>query len=258
MAEDDRGPRRRRPRGGPNRSQGRPGLRYGMVMAALAFGISFGMSFPTQALSSRLGIVPAVAAILTVVAVGVAFDIVGVAAAAAPEAPFHARAAKKKPGARQALWLVRNADKVNNFCTDVIGDICGTLSGAASSTLVVRLVTMYPRAGDLLPQVLVVSGVAALTIGAKAACKGLAIRRSQEIITWTGQLLARLHLLPSGNENRPRSARAGDRRGRTSGPGRLSHPYPGARPAEGSRAGPADNPSPITGDGPATQPRRTR
>jgi len=258
LAEDDRAPRRRRPRGSTNRSQGRPGLRYGLAMAALAFGISLGMSFPTQALSSGLGIVPAVAAILTVVAVGVVFDIVGVAAAAAPEAPFHARAAKKKPGARQALWLIRNADKVNNFCTDVIGDICGTLSGAASSTLVVRLVATYPQAGDLLPQVLVVSGVAALTIGAKAACKGLAIRRSQEIITWTGQLLARLHLLPSGNESRPRSARLRERRGRSSGPGRLPNTNAGARPADGCRPGPADNPSPITGDGPATQPRRTR
>jgi hypothetical protein len=229
-----------------------------MVMGALAFGISMGMCFPTQALSSRLGIVPAVAAILAVVAVGVVFDIVGVAAAAATEAPFHARAAKKKPGARQALWLVRNADKVNNFCTDVIGDICGTLSGAASSTLVIRLLAMYPHAGDLLPQVLVVSGVAALTIGAKAACKGLALRRSQEIITWTGELLARLHLVRLGNDSHPRSDRARPRRGRTSGTGRVSRPHPRARLADAGRVGPADNPPPITGDGPATQPRRTR
>ncbi|MEW6545443.1 MAG: hypothetical protein AB1446_00810 [Bacillota bacterium] len=218
MADDDKGPRRndrggadrsasRKGRGGTNRSAARQGLRYGLVMAALAFGISLGMSLPTQALSSRLSIVPALLAILVVIGIGVVFDIVGVATAAASEAPFHARAAKKKPGARQALWMVRNADKVNNFCTDVVGDICGTLSGAAASTLVVRLAALYPQAGNLLPQVLVVSGVAALTIGGKAACKGLAIRRSEEIVTWAGDLLYRLRLLPLGNNGRARPAR---------------------------------------------------
>ncbi|MDI6893051.1 MAG: hypothetical protein QME70_00330 [Bacillota bacterium] len=258
MAEDDRGPRRRPARGGINRSQARRGLRYGTAMAALAFGISLGMSFPTQALSSRLGIAPAVAAILAVVAVGVVFDIVGVAAAAASEAPLHARAAKKRPGARQALWLVRHADKVNNFCTDVIGDICGTLSGAAASTLVLRLVTMYPHAGDLVPQVVVVSGVAALTIGGKAACKGLAIRRSGEIITWAGELLARLHLLRPGNNNRPRSVRGGTRRGQPSRRKRPSRPHPPARPTGSNRPGPGSGSPSVTDDGPATRPRRTR
>lgn len=218
MADDDRVPARARGRPRPrngNRSPAGQGLRYGLVMAALAFGISLGLAVPTQALTSHLGLIPAAFAILVVVAVGVLFDVVGVATAAASEAPFHARAAKKKPGARQALWLVRNAEKVNNFCADVVGDICGTLSGAAASTLVVRLVALFPHVGPLLPQVVVVSTVAALTIGGKAACKGLAIRRSEEIVTWAGNLLWRLHLLPAGgNEGRPRRGRLRPRPGR--------------------------------------------
>ncbi|MBC7338420.1 MAG: hypothetical protein H5U04_00900 [Firmicutes bacterium] len=245
MAEDDKGPRRnhagagRLRRRNEGRSAARQGLRYGLIMAALAFGISLGLAVPTQALTSRLGIIPAVFAILVVVAVGVVFDIVGVATAAASEAPFHARAAKKKPGARQALWMVRNAEKVNNFCADVVGDVCGTLSGAAASTLVVRLVTLFPHAGHLMPQVLVVSSVAALTIGGKAACKGLAIRRSEEIVTWAGNLLYRLHLLPQGNNGRPRPARLRPNRGR-----------PRRRQGTSRR--------PVTGDGSAVQPRRAR
>lgn len=243
MGEDDKGPRREgRPAGQhpPRGSRGarsatRQGLRYGLFMASLAFGISLGMSLPTQALSTRLGIFPALVAILLVVAVGVVFDVVGVATAASSESPFHARAAKKRPGARQALWLVRNADKVNNFCTDVIGDICGTLSGAAASTLAVHLATLRPGAGDLLLPVVLVSGVAALTIGGKAACKGLAIRRSEEIVTWAGHLLYRLHLLGAKN-NGPRPNRARPHRGHRG----SSRSY---RPRD---------------DGSATRPRRSR
>lgn len=162
-------------------------------MAALAFGISLGISLPAQSLASGWGLLPAVAIILVVVGIGIFFDVVGVATAAASAAPFHARAAKKIPGARQALWMIKHAEKVNNFCTDVVGDICGTLSGAAASTIVVRLART--SGGEVWLQVLVVSSVAALTVGGKAAAKGLAIRRSEKIVTWAGNLLYRLRLL---------------------------------------------------------------
>ena len=48
----------------------------------------------------------------------------------ANESSFHAMAAKQVPAASQAIKLVKNADKVANFCNDLVGDIAGTLSGA--------------------------------------------------------------------------------------------------------------------------------
>ena len=65
-----------------------------------------------------------------IVALGILFDMVGVAVTAADEKPFHAMAAKKVPGAGKAIWLLRNADKVASFCNDVVGDSFGRHRGA--------------------------------------------------------------------------------------------------------------------------------
>ena len=192
----------------------REGIRYGIRMAAVAFGISVAMSLPTQALVSGVGTITAGLVILVVVAIGVVFDVVGVATAAASPVPYHARAAKKMPGARQALWMVRHADRVNNFCTDVVGDIVNTLSGAAAGTIVARLAALHPGMSQLATQILVISGVAAITVGGKAAAKGLAIHHSEEVVSWAANLLARLHVLPvADNNQRRRTSRHRSRRG---------------------------------------------
>ena len=48
-------------------------------------------------------------------------------------------ASKKVPGAKQAIWLVKNADAVANFCNDVVGDVAGAVTGAAGATVALRL-----------------------------------------------------------------------------------------------------------------------
>ena len=63
------------------------------------------------------------------IGLGIVFDIIGVAVTAADERPFHSMAAHKTPGAREALGLIRRANKVSSFCNDVVGDICGIISG---------------------------------------------------------------------------------------------------------------------------------
>jgi len=121
--------------------------------------------------------------------VGIAFDIVGVAAAAADEKPFHAMAAADRPGARQAIWIVRNADAVVSFCNDVVGDVAGTLSGAAGAAIVVRVLALRPGLDETLMSVLMVGLVAALTVGGKAAGKGFALNQSTNIVYAAARVL---------------------------------------------------------------------
>src|SRR5699024_7406742 len=61
--------------------------------------------------------------VIVIVAIGVIFDMLGIASTSADEAPFHAMAAKKVPCAKQAVIIIRDADKFASFCNDVIGDI---------------------------------------------------------------------------------------------------------------------------------------
>ena len=79
---------------------------------------------------SNLSIIPAIIILIVVILVGIFFDIVGVAVTVANEHEFHAKATKKVKGSKASIQLIRNAPKVANICADVIGDICGVLSGA--------------------------------------------------------------------------------------------------------------------------------
>jgi len=126
---------------------------------------------------------------LIIITVGVIFDMIGVAAAAADVAPFNARAARKDFGAQKGLHLVQNADRVATFCSDIVGDICGTVSGAIGALLVVRVVMLTGFSESIL-NILVVALAAALTVGGKGFCKGIGITRANEIIGGVGNLLA--------------------------------------------------------------------
>lgn len=73
---------------------------------------------------SNLGLLPAIIVLLVVIAVGIIFDIIGVAVTVANEHEFHAKATKKIQGSKDSIKLIKNAPKVANICADVIGDIC--------------------------------------------------------------------------------------------------------------------------------------
>lgn len=80
--------------------------------------------------------------VLLLVIIGVFFDMMGLSAAAAVETPFHAMASEKVADAKQAIAIVRNADRFSNFCNDVIGDMTGVISGSATA---MSLRTCYIR-----------------------------------------------------------------------------------------------------------------
>lgn len=128
-----------------------------------------------------------------VIALGVAFDIIGTAAAAADPAPLNAKAARKIEGARRAVELVRHADQVANFCNDVVGDISGIVSGMLAALIVSRLAAVNVfGASEIYGGILLTALVAALTVGGKAWGKNFAISRSTEIIIFVGRSLTRL------------------------------------------------------------------
>lgn len=130
--------------------------------------------------------------LIIIIFIGILFDIIGVAAAAADESALNAKAAKKISGAREAVFLVKNADKVASFCNDVIGDISGTLSGGIGAALVFQLVTSNPHPNKLIMSSLMAGTVAALTVGGKAFAKGFAINKSNEIIFWVGKIIKKV------------------------------------------------------------------
>ena len=73
--------------------------------------------------------------LMLVVLIGVFFDIIGTAVSVCGKTHLNAKASRKIPGAKKALLLTRNASRVANICNDVIGDVCGTVSGGIGTAL---------------------------------------------------------------------------------------------------------------------------
>lgn len=131
--------------------------------------------------------------VLTIVLIGIIFDIIGVAATAADEVPLHAMASEKVPGAKQAVLISRNADKVSSFSHDVVGDVTGIISGIATGTVVLQLTLQFGHdEGSFFQSIVSViftSVVAALTVGGKALCKTFAITHASGIVIKVGKIL---------------------------------------------------------------------
>jgi CBS domain containing-hemolysin-like protein len=146
--------------------------------------------------------------VVGIVLVGAAFDMLGVASAAARETPFHAMASKRVFGARRAVDIVRNAEKVSSICSDVIGDIAGVLSGAGSLAVAVQLAEAMGAQGWYreLGVIVITALTTSLTVGAKALGKTLAIHSPTPIILFAARLLDTLTLARSRGR-RPRTNR---------------------------------------------------
>ena len=113
--------------------------------------------------------------------IGILFDIVGVSVTTAEESVFHSMNSRKVKGANVAVKFKKNAEKVSSFCCDVIGDICGVISGAAGTAITAILVTKF-NTNLLITGLLVTAIISSLTIGGKAIGKSFAINKSDIIL----------------------------------------------------------------------------
>jgi len=155
----------------------------------LTFFMAILTSLVSDQVISRTNLVLAFLILFFIVFVGIVFDTVGIAVAASTEKPYHAMAAKGNFRARYAVQLVKNASQVSNFCNDVVGDICGIISGAAGATITIRIIASFPG-HDLFWLSIVFSAIlAAVTVGGKAIGKELAMNHHKEIVMHVSHVL---------------------------------------------------------------------
>ena len=154
------------------------------------FFISCVMQMLQAGLLRKVNIIWAFMILIGFVLIGIIFDIVGTAVTAASEVPFHSLSSRKVRGAKETIRLIRNADKVGNFCNDVIGDISGIVSGSASGAIVTMVHVMMPKSDEFVLSVVLAGIVAALTVGGKAFGKGLALMNCNSIMFTVGKIVS--------------------------------------------------------------------
>ena len=137
--------------------------------------------------------------LLVIVLIGILFDIIGVAVTAADVKPFHSMAAHRVPGAQEALKLLRNAEKVSSFCNDVVGDICGIISGTASASIVLLILANRQSVGTRaqLLEIGMAAVVSGLTVGGKAVGKTFAMTKSTSIVHCASKVIYYIKSAPS-------------------------------------------------------------
>ena len=170
-------------------------IRWVVTVFSVTLVVSGIISLISDEVMASSGLLAAFAILLGIVLLGIIFDIIGMAVATASEKPFHSMAARKVPGAQEAIRLLRNAERVSSICNDVVGDICGVVSGSASATIAALILThvdtVWPRAVSLGMSAL----VAGLTVGGKAIGKTIAVNSCTQIVHLVGRFLYTLNRL---------------------------------------------------------------
>lgn len=151
------------------------------IVTILAFIISIVFSFFSEAITSNSSSVIATVIILLFIGIGIIFDMVGVSITVADIKTFNSMATKRVRGARLAVKLIQNNEKAASFCNDVIGDICGIVSGSAGVALA-SILSSKLNVNIFIPTLIITAVIASLTIGGKAIGKATAINKSTPIL----------------------------------------------------------------------------
>lgn len=171
-------------------------IRWVVTIFLVTIVVSGTISFVSEEIMSVSGIAVAFCILLVIVMIGIIFDIIGVAVTSADEKPFHSMAARKVPGAAEAIKLLRRAEKVSSICNDVIGDICGVVSGSASATIAALMLQSFEFKWPNLLTLLMSAMVSGLTVGGKAIGKSFAINSNTTIVHTVGKVIAFLTGIP--------------------------------------------------------------
>ena len=178
-------------RGGKKEEPSR--FRWPIQVFFLAIALSGTLSLVSESMLSGAGLVVAVVIVVAFIALGIVFDIIGVAVTAADAKPFHSMAAHREKGAKEALMLLRSASRVSSVCNDVVGDICGIVSGSTAAVIVVELQRDLSTTSILI-SIAVTALISGITIGGKALGKTVAINECTGVVYRVARLMHTLHL----------------------------------------------------------------
>lgn len=157
-------------------------IKWVVTVSVWTFFLAAFFNYLSEQLLIRANLIPSFLILISIILLGVFFDMVGIAVAVASEKPFHAMAADRVPSARAAIRLLKNAGVVSNVCNDVVGDICGIISGVAAATILLKIVPPMSIPEQLITTLILGGFVASLTVGGKAIGKNIALEKSHEIV----------------------------------------------------------------------------
>jgi CBS domain containing-hemolysin-like protein len=152
--------------------------------------LSIGINLVSELFLNNSDILVSFFILIIIVITGIFFDMVGIAVASTNITPFNSMAANRVKGSKEAVDIVKNASQVSNFCNDVVGDICGIVSGATAISIVFQLGSRFEFMETTVLAVILNGLLAAVTVGGKALGKNIAMEKSTQIVYRFGYIIA--------------------------------------------------------------------
>jgi len=153
----------------------------------MTFILSIIFSFVSNAITNNSNIFVMILITILVIVIGIIFDMIGTASLTSNEATFHAKSSRKIKGAKESLEIIKNSVRVSSFCNDVVGDICGIISGGMGAMVAITL-SKFLGGNIAISSIIVSSIVSSLTVGGKAIFKKVAIKNCDSIVFMVGKL----------------------------------------------------------------------
>lgn len=165
--------------------------RWPVKIFFLAVALSLFFGILSEHFMSNAGVVLAIIIVFIFIFISVVTDMIGVAVVACEETPLKELALKRVRGAREGQYIVKNAAKIATLCADVIGDVCGVLSGAAGATILAFIIADNSlSAYQIIIAGLISAMIAGFTIGGKAVLKQYATNNATKIVLIMGKILS--------------------------------------------------------------------
>ncbi len=164
-------------------------IKWILLVIVISVIISILFSLISESIMPDVNIIVGIIVMLTFIFIGIIFDILGVSVTVADIRPYHSMAAKKIKGAKTAVFLSKNASKVSSIFCDIVGDICGIVSGSAGVYIALKLSNIL-NINVLLSSLIITGLISGLTIGGKAIGKDYAINNGTTILYRFSKILS--------------------------------------------------------------------
>ena len=150
-------------------------------MFFLSFALTVVFSFLTEVAIKDSAAFICVIVLFVLLILNIGCDVLANAIMSCSPEAYHAMASRKIKGAKRAVTFCRNASKLSSIFADVIGDICGIVSGSAGAALVVHMATTGSTEA-LIASIAISAIIGALTVGGKAIFKYFAVKFNRQIV----------------------------------------------------------------------------
>ena len=173
--------------------------RWALKVALISISISVLMTLLSSEVLEKLNLAVAFIILIIFILINIVFDIIGIAITTADIKPFLSMSARRLKAGYVGVYLINNAEKMNNICADVIGDIAGVVSGSTGTAIIIRLFT-DPNS-SFVGNLIITSLIAGVTVGGKALGKSVGMRYSYNIVYTVAKIFS-IFVRKKTNENK--------------------------------------------------------